>query len=269
MQFDLKKYEDVLQKQVRKGKLSPKTAIAYMSCMERLSEYCIRSPDCSLSEAIVGVSGANEQVPKIIAAVKKYERDVMDNPKCLLYGHDLQKLRQDHKQREIGRPLALEEKSYLHKINALRNKKLKLAFRLQYRSGLRISEVAALTPDDITFGDDGNMTLFVRSGKGRKSRTVDVMDDDYLYQNLKELSEESEGTLFYSASYMQKKAAEHNLLTHDLRRINSKERFRKELENGSSRRAARREVQQQFGHGKPRITSAYLGTDWEEVNENE
>ena len=131
MQFDLQKYEEVLQKQVRKGKLSPKTATAYMSCMERLSEYCIRSPDCSLSEAIVGVSGANEQVPKIIAAVKKYERDVMDNPKCLLYGHDLQKLRQDHKQREIGRPLALEEKSYLHKINALRNKKLKLAFRLQ------------------------------------------------------------------------------------------------------------------------------------------
>lgn len=267
MQFDLKKYEEVLQKQVRKGKLSPKTATAYMSCMERLSEYCIRSPDCSLSEAIVGVSGANEQVPKIIAAVKKYERDVMDNPKCLLYGHDLQKLRQDHKQREIGRPLALEEKSYLHKINALRNKKLKLAFRLQYRSGLRISEVAALTPDDITFGDDGNMTLLVRSGKGRKSRTVDVMNDEYLYHNLKALSEESEGTLFYSASYMQKKAAEHNLLTHDLRRINSKERFRKELENGSSRRAARREVQQQFGHEKPRITSAYLGTDWEVDND--
>lgn len=264
MNIDIEKYKDVLQKQISKGKLSEKTGSAYISCMERMAEYFLRYPDSDVYTAIKYLGKSTEQIPKIIAAVKKYERDVLDSPKALLYGAALQELRQSYKQREIGRPLSMKESTYTHKINAIRNRKLKIALRLQYKSGLRIFEIAALEPENIILDENKKITLLIRSGKGDKARVVNVMEDSYLYDNLKIALQETEtGPLFYSASYLKKKAAEYGLPTHDLRRLNSKERFRKELEAGNDRRQARREVQHQLGHEKAITTNAYLGTDWE------
>lgn len=268
MALELDKYKDMLLQQISAKKISAKTAGEYLSCMERLIIELNGRDDCaSIVVAITNLSAGTEQGSKYISALKKYERDVLGSPKSLLYGTALQNLRRQFKQKPIGRELNLNESTYIHKINAMRNKRLKLAYRLQLRSGLRIAEVAALKKDDILFNDDSNgITLKVREGKGGKSRDVNVIDDDYLYQNLKEFIEEFPGDtrIFYSAAYMKKRAVEYGLLTHDLRRLNSKQRYRKERRNGENRRTARRTVQKELGHTKPRITSAYLGTDWED-----
>ncbi len=49
------------------------------------------------------------------------------------------------------------------------NKKLALTVELSYVSGMRLSEVLALKPGDISFNDSLKATI---TGKGQKSRTV-------------------------------------------------------------------------------------------------
>jgi integrase len=84
------------------------------------------------------------------------------------------------------------------KINGLKNERVKLAFRLQEVSGLRISEISNLTRNDIEVAED-KIYVTVRNGKGGKSRRVDIIKDKYLLKNLPEL-EEKKGILFYKES---------------------------------------------------------------------
>ena len=265
--IDVEKYKETLLTQQSQNKISGKTVGEYIACVERLKIVLGEKDDCkSISEAIIKICTGTEQGHKYIAAVKKYERDVLAAPKSLLYGEELQRLRQCFKQQPIGRDLKLQESTYSHKINALRNEKLKVAYRLQLRSGLRIAEIASLRKEDISFNAGDRITLNVREGKGGKSRNVDVIPDKYICKKIKEIIEplKDSENIFYSAAYLKKKAVEYGLPTHDLRRLNSKDRYRDERKKGQGRRESRREVQKQLGHKKPRITSAYLGTEWEE-----
>lgn len=60
------------------------------------------------------------------------------------------------------------------KVNSIRNKKLKLAFRLASISGLRVSELADLEARDLKFNDDGKIIVSVRNGKGGKMAKLNV-----------------------------------------------------------------------------------------------
>lgn len=262
MAINFDEYKKILKKQVRDGTLTEKTARSYLSCMEKLCEELKEKDGCNdIAQAIKTLGNGNEQIPKYIAAVKKYERDVLDTPKALLYGEQLIELRQI-KQKPIGRTLSLEEKTYLHKINALHNQRLKLALRIQVASGLRIFEVANLLPADFEFQTAGKISITVREGKGGKMRKVDC-EDAWLSENLKKYIaawDKNETVLFYKESYLKKKAGELGILTHDLRRLNAKQRYREKKEEGESHREARRAVQKQLGHAQAKITDAYIGS---------
>lgn len=260
MGIDLIKYQSELQRQVESGKLSAKTAAGYVSCMEKLCEQLNGAESCqAIAEAIKALGGGTEQIPKYISAVKKYERDVLDAPTSLLYGEALAELRRN-KQKPIGRELSLDEDSYTHKINALRNKRLKLALRLQVDSGLRIFEIARLKPGDLEIDESGRIRITVREGKGGKSRSVTCTDKWLAAQLTEHISSISDDEiLFYSESYLKKKAGEIGIKTHDLRRLNAKQRYRDEIEEGNGVRSATREVQHQLGHTRPGITGAYIG----------
>lgn len=262
MAINLDAYKKMLRKQIRDGTLSEKTARSYLSCIENLCEQLNGQDGCeNIASAIRSLGSENEQTPKYIAAVKKYERDVLDAPKSLLYGQQLMDLRK-LKQKPIGRELSLEEKTYMHKINALRNQKLKLALRIQLASGLRIFEVANLSPEDFAFGEKGCIKITVREGKGGKARKVECQDT-WLSANLQSyLSkwDKNEDVLFYKESYLKKKAGELGILTHDLRRLNAKQRYREKKEAGETHREARRAVQKQLGHTQTKITDAYIGS---------
>ena len=139
---------------------------------------------------------------------------------------------------------------------------MKLAFRLQHKSGLRVKEISDLTKDDIFFNENGAIRINVRCGKGRKSREVNVLCDEYLYKHLKEFTEKSNGgKLFYSRSYLKQKAAEYGFKSHDLRRHNAKNRLNSEIGNGKSLKDAKKTVQQELGHEKFSTTNIYLGSD--------
>lgn len=262
--FDITSFKTILDKQVKEEKLSELTAKAYVTSLQRLNE-SMTEDSGSVASAIDKICAGSQQGSKYIAAVKKYERDVLDSPKSILYGQELINLRKNHKQNPIGREPTLSEQTYLKKINALRNEPLKLALRLQVKSGLRISEVAALRPEDINLDTEG-IELYVRRGKGRKSRRVNMIKDKYLEEHLKAfLQAKSEGhPMFYSANYLKKKSNELGIPTHDLRRINSRMRYREQRGNGACRREARRVVQRELGHENAMTTNAYLGKEWSE-----
>lgn len=261
--FDIEVYTDLLNQQVRAQKLSKLTAKEYIASLHRINDRLTNGG--SVAEAIDQLCNGSQQGSKYIAAVKKYERDVLDSPKSILYGQELISLRNRHKQAPIGREPVLSEETYLRKINGLRNEPLKLALRLQVKSGLRISEIGALRKEDIKLENEG-IELYVRCGKGRKSRRVTAIKDRYLEEHLKLFLEGKTGgqMLFYSANYLKKKANELGIPTHDLRRINSRMRYREQRGNGACRRDARRVVQRELGHENAMTTNAYLGKEWSE-----
>ena len=110
------------------------------------------------------------------------------------------------------------------KINTIRDKKYKLAYRLMIISGARVFEVADLKKEDIIFNDNKTITLKIKDGKGGKSATINRLKDDYLFKELKCFVENKldEENLFYSKIAMQKKAQKLNFKCHDLRRAYSK-----------------------------------------------
>lgn len=114
------------------------------------------------------------------------------------------------------------------KVMRLRNTKLKLAFLLMVVSGLRVSEVAALTREDITVTAEG-ITVNVLHGKGDKAGHVDCLRSAYLERHLpKYLLQLPDGEKpFYAAKTMKNKALALGLECHDFRRI-AAIRFRKE-----------------------------------------
>ena len=110
------------------------------------------------------------------------------------------------------------------KINTIRDKKYKLAYRLMIVSGARVFEVAALKKEDIIFNDNKTITLKIKDGKGGKSATINCLKDDYLFKELKCFLDDKldEENIFYSKIAMQKKAQKLNFKCHDLRRAYSK-----------------------------------------------
>ncbi|MCL2034679.1 MAG: tyrosine-type recombinase/integrase [Oscillospiraceae bacterium] len=144
------------------------------------------------------------------------------------------------------------------KINAIRDKKLKLSYRLMLASGARVAEVAALRPCDITISND-NMQVQIIDGKGGKDRTVKTLEDDYLRRELPELLEttDEDKPVFYSTKHMKNKAAELGIECHDLRRVFA-QTYKQECKKTEGAFAANSRVMEALGHTKFRTTRRYL-----------
>jgi site-specific recombinase XerD len=72
---------------------------------------------------------------------------------------------------------------------------IQLAFETMLWTGLRVSEVASLTGEDVII-EDGKVFLRVRSGKGQKERLVPVMDKDLALELLSLSKKKAKGSLF-------------------------------------------------------------------------
>lgn len=140
----------------------------------------------------------------------------------IYYNSETTNLNKIHDSMKHNKPVKTNLKLSLvnKKINALKNKRKKLAYRLQEVSGLRISEISNLSKDDISF-ENGKIYVTVIDGKGGKSRRVATIKDKYLYKELPEL-EERNGKLFYKSSTLRKTAWKLGFRTHKLRKVTAK-----------------------------------------------
>lgn len=263
--FDVKKFEETLTQLVKEKKLTSKTKRYYLANIAALEDALPENAKTAgeLEQCMLLLTEDTHQIAKYIAAVKKYEVEILGESKKLLYGETLQRMYRLCNLSEGLEPRYSED-TYFRKINGLRNERLKLAFRLQYQSGLRLFEVAKLKKGDLQFEEDtGEIAVFVRVGKRRKTRMVTVKDA-YLYERLQAYLEsiEDDENVFYSESYLAKKANEHGIATHDLRRINARKEYRNHRSSGLGKRAARRMVSKRLDHEKPSTTNIYLGKEW-------
>lgn len=145
------------------------------------------------------------------------------------------------------------------KVNAIQNRKLKLAYRLASISGLRVSELADLEARDVNFSDDGKISVNIRNGKGGKNGQVDCLEDKYLYDNLKAYCQDNKnGKLFYSESYMRQKAWEMGIEMHDFRRAYATLKKIDCINHGDTAYEANAKVQEGLRHARFSTTKRYL-----------
>ncbi len=260
----LDSFRDALKRQVDKGEITEDTAATYLGCVKRIHERAVDDFSAEkIKSILVDIAKSRAELIKYVSAIRKYEQSVMKRDKGLLFGEPEAELFSlfSHGGSKRNNQFKHSGSTISRKINALRNEKLKYALRLQLRSGLRVKEISQLKKGELLFGEDNELKVVVKQGKGRKDRVVEVLEDQYLSERLSDYVEEhnTEEPLFYSRSYIKKKAAELDIKTHDLRRLNAQDRLSRALDEGKSLEEAKEIVKEQLGHEKIKTTDIYLG----------
>ena len=143
-------------------------------------------------------------------------------------------------------------KSVDSKIKHSKNKKLKLSFQVMSATGLRVSELASLISANCTITADEITFSFIGKGGASEAVTLKKTDKPKLYENVKELIENTPPNkkIFYSAIYLQNKAKEMGFRPHDLRRAYAKLEYKK---TGS-----KTHVRDKLRHSSVKTTNIYL-----------
>jgi len=140
------------------------------------------------------------------------------------------------------------------KIKHIRNKKLKLSYQTIIATGLRVSELASISPKDCTISDDTITFAFI--GKGGASELVEIDATTYpkLYRDIKEIIQSSSHNqnkrLFYSVNFLQRKVKELGFGCHDLRRAFAKLEYKK--------CKSKTQIMEKLRHSSFKTTKIYL-----------
>lgn len=141
-----------------------------------------------------------------------------------------------------------------NKIKHLKNERLKLSFQMLTATGLRVSELAQITPAHCVIKSESLSFRFIAKGGNLNTVTLSKSDHPELYERLKELITHTnpERKIFYSSSHLQKQAKRLGFTCHDLRRAFAK------LEYKKSRSKA--EVKKKLRHSTVKTTNIYLNS---------
>lgn len=141
-----------------------------------------------------------------------------------------------------------------NKIKHLKNERLKLSFQALVATGLRVSELAQITPAHCVVTDERLAFRFI--AKGGKENTTIVFKSEYpeFYGRLKEWITHTnpQKKMFYSAGYLQKQAQKLGFTCHDLRRACAKLEYQKSH--------SKKEVQEKLRHTNTKTTNIYLNS---------
>lgn len=145
-----------------------------------------------------------------------------------------------------------EFKKIDQKIKYIRNMKLKLSYQMMIATGLRVFEVAQITPTDCIISNDEIHFSFVGKGGNQERVIFYEKENPILYKRLKERIEETEPTrkIFYSSAYLQKQAKSLSFSCHDLRRAYAKLEYKKTK--------SKEDVQKKLRHTNRKTTNIYL-----------
>ena len=148
---------------------SPHTQRAYLRCVRHFASHYMRSPE---------EMGETEVRNFLLHLVRERQaspatQDMYVNALKFLYAITLKRPEAvkgiSHPKRPKTLPVILSPAEVLRVFAAIRSVKYKAIIATAYAAGLRISEVCALQVSDI---DSQRMRLHIRSGKGKKDRSV-------------------------------------------------------------------------------------------------
>lgn len=253
---------DNLEEELRKKKLRDNTIRCYKSAFHNFIKDINYNDEKIVLDKLNKVKNKTElsQIINSIRTLKdlNYSFDFLDEEKL----KSIIKNKENNKHKNYE---PYELKDALRKINALRNDKYKLAYRLMTVSGLRVFEISNLTKNNIRFEND-KIIISVIDGKGGKNAEVECLEDKYLNEKLKKFLEgkSSEEKVFYSKSILQEKAKKLNFKCHDLRRAYSKLVKKKllnelvEVEEDKKEKIIEEEVKTALRHSKFETSKKYL-----------
>lgn len=146
---------------------SDRTIKSYLSCISLASRNLSKSPDLISSEELKGyllkriddegLSPSSTNL--IISAFRILTKEVL--------GRDWEQLKIRRPKKPKPIPVVFSKEEIGRILGVLKNRKHYCLVALTYGSGLRLSEVVQLRPDDL---DSDRMQIRVRSGKGNKGR---------------------------------------------------------------------------------------------------
>lgn len=140
----------------------------------------------------------------------------------------------------------------LSSVNYLKNSKLKLCFLTMINTGLRVSELAQITPQLSHISNKEIIFNFI--GKGGENETVTLLksDNKELFEKLVNhiQSTEDDKKVFYSSIYLQENAKNLGFKCHDLRRIYAQLKYRETRDKN--------EVRKKLRHVNIKTTNIYL-----------
>lgn len=141
-----------------------------------------------------------------------------------------------------------------NKIKHLKNEKLKLSFQMLTATGLRVSELAQITPAHCVIKSESLSFRFIAKGGNLNTVTLSKSDNPELYERLKELITHTspQRKIFYSSSYLQKQAKRLGFTCHDLRRACAKIEYKKSQ--------SKAEVKKKLRHSTVKTTNIYLNS---------
>lgn len=166
---------------------------------------------------------------------------------------ELQKntLKQYRKLKRLTPPVVEEIKK---KIKTIKNEKLKLSYEMGIATGLRVAEIAQLTPAKAIISDEN--IVFTVIEKGGTTRDVKLIKEEYpiLFEKLQEKINNisPEDKIFYSVPFLQTKAKKLGFKCHDLRRICAKDEYKKTK--------SKWKVKNKLGHENIKNTKIYLNS---------
>lgn len=137
-------------------------------------------------------------------------------------------------------------------INRLKNEKLKICFQTLIETGLRVSELAQIFPENCTVTDDDITFSFIGKGGKIEQAVLYKKRNAKLYNRLKSRIEKTpcDRKIFYSAVYLQKKAKHYGFTCHDLRRAFAKIEYKKSK--------SKAHVKEKLRHTSIKTTNIYL-----------
>jgi len=230
---------------MEKGRISQNTARLYFYCLDRLNDVLDENPSSGeIKQAIMDMGNSAQAFRD---AVSYYETKVAGHP--LMKPTDKTSIKVEQQIRELDhRP-----RYYIERI---RKSKYKFAFMVQLKGGLRVSEVAALLPEDFEINGK-DITINVRKGKGGKQRYVHCLPSEYLLKEIPNFEK------MPSASALSNEAARLGFRTHDLRKVNARSRFWKERNIGKRRKQALWAIKDELGHVSASETLKYVGVEYD------
>ena len=153
-----------LETEIKISKLSPYTLRNYMDSNKKLIEHANKQPD-QIEQQDIKNFLADEMDDKSSSSTILFLAAIKFAYSSILGKDPTTRIKRPKNEKKI--PIVLTKQEVNHLINSSETIKSKLILQLLYSSGLRVSEIVNLKPNDLDFNENIG---WVRGGKGKKDR---------------------------------------------------------------------------------------------------
>lgn len=166
-------------------------------------------------------------------AIGKYEALMLGGRGMLFSGPKQKEIRMEYDSSEIQEPKYTRQEN-VRRINKLKDPKARTQALLQLYSGARIAEISALEPEDIKIIDSERLQLHIKHAKGDVELYITTLPNEELVEAARN------GIEVYPKDAYDRRLTEVGIVSHDLRKHNLRDRYKRYRAEGFRKNPAAR-----------------------------